>query len=273
MARRLAARPDRGQVPAVARAAEEDVADQEDDDQRRGVERHAENGAFAEKVPGVAVDRVGGKDGGEALVQEVDAGAQDDQRHQRGEERPRLEVADQDAVAGADHGAGEERRDDHQPDGKAEHEQAEQGGEIADGEDRADAEIDAAGDEGEGHAERDEAELGEQPHQRQHVPDRAVVLDGQREIGRKRDHHRERDDRLEPLLEQELGEEKPWRPGIGQTSRPRPRRLQGSCRHRCHSTATIRSRRCGGSGDFSRRWLYFFGCSAAAVEVGGLGTG
>ena len=87
-------------------------------------------------------------------------------------------------------------------------------------EDRADAEIDAAGNQAERHAERDEAEFGEQPHQRQRVGERAVILDGEREIDRERDHHRERDDRLEPLLQQQFGQEQPRRPRMSQAAAP-----------------------------------------------------
>ena len=71
------------------------------------------------------------------------------------------------------------------------------------------------------HAERDEAEFGEQPHQRHCVAERAVVRDGQREIDREPDHHRERDDRLEPLLEQQLGQEQPRRERMSTAARPR----------------------------------------------------
>ena len=43
MTRRLAARADRGQMPSVARPAEKDVADEQNDDQRRRVDRDAKN--------------------------------------------------------------------------------------------------------------------------------------------------------------------------------------------------------------------------------------
>ena len=114
VARRLAAGADGGQMPAVARAAEKDVPDDQHDNQRRGIDGNAEHIAFAEEVPGIAVDRVGGEDGGEFLVQDVDRGAQDDQRHQRGEKRTRLEIADQQAVDAADRRADRHRAEDDQ---------------------------------------------------------------------------------------------------------------------------------------------------------------
>ena len=142
------------------------MADKENDDQRGGVDRHPENGAFAEKIPGVALHRIGGEHRGEALVQQIDAGAQNDQRHQRGEERPRFEIADRMPLQAPMTAPVSKRAKHHEPSRQAEHEQTKQRGEIAKRENRADAEVDAAGNQAEGHAERDKAELGEQPHQR-----------------------------------------------------------------------------------------------------------
>ena len=64
----FAAGADGGEMPAVAGAAEKYMPDEEHDDQRGCVDRNSENAAFAQKVPGVAIDRIGGEDGGEALV-------------------------------------------------------------------------------------------------------------------------------------------------------------------------------------------------------------
>ena len=60
-------------------------------------------------------------------------------------------------------------------------------------------------------AERDEAEFGEQPQQRQRVLHRGIVGNRQREIEPEPDHHRERDDRLEPLLQQQFRQQQPRR--------------------------------------------------------------
>ena len=81
------------------------MTDEQDKNQRSRVDRHAQDAALAEKVPSVAVDRVGGEDSGKALVEQIDGGAQDDQRHQRGEERPCFEIADQQSIPGAHDGA------------------------------------------------------------------------------------------------------------------------------------------------------------------------
>ena len=83
----------------------------------------------------------------------------------------------------------------------APHEQEVKRREIAEREDRAHAQVDAAADEAKSHRERDEAELGKQPQQRQRVLHRGVVGNGQREIDPQPDHHREGNDRLEPLLQ------------------------------------------------------------------------
>ena len=91
------------------------MAHQQHDQQHRGIDRDAQHEAIADVVPRVAVHGVGGEDGGEPLVQQVDRRAQDDQRDQCGQERPGLEVADQDAVDAADDGAGRQRRQDHRP--------------------------------------------------------------------------------------------------------------------------------------------------------------
>ena len=70
------------------------MTNEKNDDQRSGVDRHAKDAAFAEEIPSVAVNRIGGEHGREALVQQVDAGAQNNQCHERGEKRPRFEIAD-----------------------------------------------------------------------------------------------------------------------------------------------------------------------------------
>src|ERR1019366_6597855 len=59
MLRGLAAGADRGEMPAVARARQEDVADEKHGEQRRRIDRNAEHAGAAEIIPGVAVDRVG----------------------------------------------------------------------------------------------------------------------------------------------------------------------------------------------------------------------
>src|SRR5579872_3861288 len=102
MACRLSARADCGQVPAVTRARQENVADQKYDEQRCRVDWNAEHAASADKIPGVAVDGVGGEHLRIARVEQVDRGAQDDQRYQRGEKRPCLEETDQETVDAAE---------------------------------------------------------------------------------------------------------------------------------------------------------------------------
>src|SRR5271166_5490089 len=102
MTRRPAAGADRSQMPTVAGAAEKDVTNKKGGNQRRCVDRNAKNAPFTEKVPGIAADRVGGEYGGEPFVEQVDTGAQDNQRNQRRQKRPRLKVADQNAITGAD---------------------------------------------------------------------------------------------------------------------------------------------------------------------------
>ena len=47
------------------------MTDEQGENQSSRVDRHSQNAALAEKVPGVAVDRVGGEDSGEALVEQI----------------------------------------------------------------------------------------------------------------------------------------------------------------------------------------------------------
>ncbi len=178
---------------------------------RRGIDGNAEHIALAEEVPGIAVDRVGGEYGGEFLVQDVDRGAQDDQRHQGGEKWTRLEIADQQAVDAADCRADRHRAEDDQRDRQPGDVEQEQRGEIAEREDGADAEIDATGDQAERHADGDEAELGVEPHQRKKILHSGIVGNRRGEPKQQRDHQGEGDHRLEPLLQQQFREQEPRR--------------------------------------------------------------
>src|ERR1700733_9896364 len=98
-------------------------------------------------------------------------------------------------------------------------------------------------------------------------------MNGQREVDRQSDHHGEGNDWLEPLLQEELGKQQPWRPRVANALRPTAERFQGGNRHRPGSARRPlppwgRERACRSA------MSYFFGvASAAAVGVGGLGTG
>jgi hypothetical protein len=141
------------------------VADQEHDKEGCGVDGNAKDAAGADEIPGVAVHRIGRKHLSVPGVEKIYGGAQDDEGDKRGQKRPRLQVADQEAVDAAERGANRQRRNDREPNRQFQHEQEIERGEIAECKDGADAEINPAADQAESHGKRHKAELGKQPQQ------------------------------------------------------------------------------------------------------------
>src|SRR3984957_16093175 len=102
-------------------------------------------------------------------------------------------------------------------------------------------------------------------------------MNGEREVDRQSDHHGERNDRLEPLLQEQFGEQQPWRPCVANALCPTAERFQGGNRHRPGSSRQPLPPWGGGGGASVGVELLlmssFFGVpSAAVVGVGGLGT-
>ena len=59
------------------------MADNEYDDQSGGVDRQTENGTFAQKIPGLALDRIGPNTVAKRSFNKLTASAQNDQCYQR----------------------------------------------------------------------------------------------------------------------------------------------------------------------------------------------
>ena len=125
--------------------------------------RHAEDAAAADEIPRRKIGK-GRRDlVGIVEQQQIVGGAVDDQRDQRGDEGAQPQIADQEAVDGAERGAAGEGGDDHGRHRPVQHVEAEQRAEIAQREHRADREVDAADDDDQRHAEHDEADLAGLP--------------------------------------------------------------------------------------------------------------
>ena len=113
---RAARAADRGDVPARPQAGQEDVAEDRDDADRRSTTL----GTPSDTPPPMkSQDGDIGKAGGDRVriveQQQIVGGAVDDQRDQRGDEGAQPQIADQQAVDGAERRAARERRDDRPP--------------------------------------------------------------------------------------------------------------------------------------------------------------
>jgi hypothetical protein len=140
------------------------MANEQGNDQRCGVDRNAEHETFAEEVPGVAIHRISREHRRVVSVEQIDGRAQDDERNQCGQERSRLEVADQCSIGRSNECSCGKCGEHGSASGQPEHVHEEQGSEISDRKDGADAQINPAADHAERHRERDEAELGIESH-------------------------------------------------------------------------------------------------------------
>ena len=198
MSRRLAAGAHRDHAPAEFGAAEQDMADQSRDQEQHRIDRHAEQEAGAGPVPCLVEHEGAGQVGAVVQRQHVEQRPVDDERHQGGQERPRLHEADEEAVDAAERGPDRDARRDREPERQLVDVEAYQDREIDQREDGADAEVDAARDQRQADGERDEAQLGELPQQRADVGEGEVVGNHRAEIENQSDERREWDDGLHP---------------------------------------------------------------------------
>ena len=152
---------DRQHVPAGARAGQRNMHDDRQHECCQDRNGQAEHGAVTDEVPGIGrghrhldLRAVGDH-------QDVVERTADDEGHQRGDEGPEPQEADQVAVDRAADEAGSERGGKGDPDRLLEDEEGRDGGKGGQGEDRTDGEIDAAAQHDDREADDDEAELAE----------------------------------------------------------------------------------------------------------------
>ena len=218
---------------------------------------HAEDDAAADEIPRRKIGE-GGRDlVGIVEQQQIVGGAVDDQRDQRGDEGPQPQIADQEAVDGAERRAAGEGGDDHGRHRPVQHVEAEQRAEIAQREHRADRKVDAADDDDQRDAEHDKADFAGLPSgigeaaDRQEAGDRAAQQDGDDQ----QDDHRDRG--FGPALGQDFAEQMIRPVAVSQTKKDvlhrqsgRRRKLEGRrlvrCERPCRGTAARRSARKAG---------------------------
>ena len=153
------------------------MAENRHDDVEERHTRYAEDRPVADKIPRGKIREGGGDVVGIALNEKVVGRTVDDQRDQRRYEGAQPQIADQQAVHGAQQHAaddgcqGDER---HRP---AEYIEGEEGAEVGQREHRAHRKVDAADDDHERHAERDESDLTSLPRRVGEARRRQEIVD------------------------------------------------------------------------------------------------
>ena len=225
---RAARAADRGDVPARPQPRQEDVAEDRDDDIDQHDAGDAEDDAAADEIPRREVGEGGGDLVGIVEQQQIVGRAVDDQRDQRGDEGAQPQIADQEAVDGAERRAADEGGDDHGRHRPVQHVEAEQRAEIAQREHRADRKVDAADDDDQRHAEHDKADLAGLPSgigeaaDRQEAGDRAAQQDGDDQ------QHDHRDRGFGPALGEDFAEQMIRPVAVSQTKKRVLHRSSGS---------------------------------------------